>query len=218
MEVRISTGLAAILVTLLLAATGCTGTSVENNATGDTGEDVTDTSADDDTDNGEDTGTPEDSGSDDTGIEDSGPADSGTDDTGTNDTGTDQDTTSDTGIDTGRDCPSTHERVGWTAEITDGGVGHGVSGHAEIIDDCTVRITDFEFDGSGPNVHVYGAADGNFSSGFSMTDALARPTPYEGETIIAKLPEGESLDNLDAISVWCVDFEVDFGSGTFSAP
>ncbi|MBA2661570.1 MAG: DM13 domain-containing protein [Bradymonadaceae bacterium] len=113
-------------------------------------------------------------------------------------------------------CPATHARVGWVAELST--KSHAVSGHAEIIDDCTVRITDFHFDGGGIDVRIYGAKDANYLVGFPMTEDLVRPTPYSGETIIARLPTDVSLDDLDGISAWCVDFAVDFGSGTFAAP
>ena len=43
-------------------------------------------------------------------------------------------------------------------------------------------------------------------------------TPYDGETITATLPPGRTLEELGAVSIWCVDIPVDFGSGTFQAP
>jgi hypothetical protein len=51
-----------------------------------------------------------------------------------------------------------------------------------------------------------------------MSGVIGRSQPYQGETIEAKLPADKTLDDLDAISIWCVDFAVDFGSGEFSAP
>lgn len=113
-------------------------------------------------------------------------------------------------------CASDHPHVGWTAELTEN--FHGVGGTAEIVDNCTVRITNFTFDGSGLDVRIYGASGGNYADGFVMSGDLKRDTPYDAETITATLPAGHSLDELDGVSVWCVDAAVDFGSGTFSAP
>jgi mono/diheme cytochrome c family protein len=129
-----------------------------------------------------------------------------------NDTGPDVDDTPDVGS----NCEATHERVGWTAELSE--QFHNVGGTAEIIDNCTVRISNFTYDGRGINVSVYGAADSNYDDGYSMTADLVRSQPYEGETIFARLPAGRSLDDLDGVSVWCVDVAIDFGSGVFSAP
>ena len=95
---------------------------------------------------------------------------------------------------------------------------HDVSGTAVIVDNCTVEIRDFTYDGTGLDVRVYGAgASEGFEQGYAMTENLLRATPYDGETITATLPDGESLDDLGKVSVWCLDVPVDFGSGTFSA-
>jgi len=129
-----------------------------------------------------------------------------------------EDTSGDTSGDTtdGGDCPATHERVGWTAELEP--FFHGVGGTAEIIDDCTVQIRNFSYDGAGIDVRVYGGSGGDYNAGYPMTDDLVKSGGYSGETIYARLPEGMTLDELDGVSVWCVDVAVDFGSGLFAAP
>ena len=118
--------------------------------------------------------------------------------------------------DPGGDCPMTSARIGWTAELST--LFHDVSGTAEIIDDCTVVISSFSYDGTGIDVRVYGAQDGDYDNGYAMTDDLLQPGGYENVTLVAKLPEGRSMDELDGISVWCVDVGVDFGSGMFAPP
>jgi cytochrome c len=113
-------------------------------------------------------------------------------------------------------CPATSERVGWTAELED--FFHDVGGTAEIVDDCTVVITDFHYDGTGIDVRIYGGQDGDYHNGYPMTDDLLRPGGYAGTTLYAKLPIGETVDQLDGVSVWCVDVGIDFGSGLFGPP
>jgi mono/diheme cytochrome c family protein len=130
------------------------------------------------------------------------------------------DPTSDGGTDTGdelpNNCPATHERVGWIAELST--EFHDVSGVAEIVDDCTVVIHDFTYDGSGIDVRIYGGIGGDYDNGYAMTDDLLKPGGYDGVLLEAVLPEGRTLEELDGISVWCVDVGVDFGSGSFTPP
>jgi hypothetical protein len=135
-------------------------------------------------------------------------------DDGTSDAGS-SDVASETSGDTGSGCARTHEKVGWMAELEE--KAHNVGGTAEIIDNCTVEIRNFTYDGGGIVVEIYGAANpGEFAGGFAMSSDLVRSEPYEGETLTFTLPEGKTLDDLGAISVWCVDADVDFGSGEFA--
>jgi hypothetical protein len=41
---------------------------------------------------------------------------------------------------------------------------------------------------------------------------------YNDESLTLHLPDGESLDDYGAISVWCAAFNVNFGSASFEAP
>lgn len=115
------------------------------------------------------------------------------------------------------ECASTHPKVGHVAELST--FFHGVQGTATIVDDCTIRIDDFFFDGNGIDVRIYAGLGGDYDGGFAITDDLFNfPTGYSGATVYGVLPDGLTLDDLDGISVWCVDVAVDFGSGMFAAP
>ena len=144
----------------------------------------------------------------DPGATDTGTTDSGeTTDTGTTDTGT---------TDTGGNCGADHPMVGHIANLET--YFHQVSGTAEIIDDCTIEIRDFTYDGTGIDVRIYGGLGGNYVDGFPMTEDLLLPGGYDNDTIYATLPDDKTLDDLDGISVWCIDVAVDFGSGMFGPP
>jgi hypothetical protein len=104
--------------------------------------------------------------------------------------------------------------VGWKAELVE--YQHDVAGTATIIDNCTVEITHFTYDGTGIDVRVYGGVGGDYGAGFAMTDDLLKTGGYDDETLVATVPDGRTLDDLDGISVWCVDFAIDFGSDTFA--
>ena len=112
-------------------------------------------------------------------------------------------------------CGTTHAKIGQVATLNK--IMHGVGGTATIVDDCTLEIKNFSYDGKGIDVRIYGAIGGNFRRGIPMTDDLVRRQPYTGETLKARLPAGKTWDDVDSISVWCVDFAVDFGNGKLGA-
>ncbi|MEO0604116.1 MAG: DM13 domain-containing protein [Myxococcota bacterium] len=110
-------------------------------------------------------------------------------------------------------CGKTHVKVGQTATLTN--KAHGIGGTVTILDDCRAEIRDFTYDGRGVSVKVYGALGGKWRRGFAMSQELVRMKPYAGETVALRLPKGKTWDDLDGVSVWCIDFAIDFGNGTF---
>lgn len=111
------------------------------------------------------------------------------------------------------ECGTTHALVGRTASFTTR--FHGVRGTARVVDDCTIAIEAFEYDGRGIDVRVYAGLGGDFDAGFPISDDLVRSSAYAGETLILTLPAGRTLDDLDSLSVWCVDVGVSFGDARF---
>ncbi|MEM6289713.1 MAG: DM13 domain-containing protein [Myxococcota bacterium] len=110
-------------------------------------------------------------------------------------------------------CGNDHPKVGQTAVLQE--FFHDVGGIAEIIDNCTIEITEFDFDGLGIDVQIYGGFEGMYENGFSMSENLVRDMPYNAETVRFTLPDGFTLDDVGGVSVWCVPVGADFGSGTF---
>ncbi|MDP6943568.1 MAG: DM13 domain-containing protein, partial [Myxococcota bacterium] len=66
------------------------------------------------------------------------------------------------------ECEATHPRVGMTATLST--LFHGVSGVATIVDDCTIMLEQFHFDGNGIEVRVYAGQGGDYTSGFSVSE------------------------------------------------
>ena len=112
-----------------------------------------------------------------------------------------------------RSCPSTHGNVGNVAQLST--LLHDVEGTATIVDDCTIRIDMFHYDGLGIVVEFYGAQDRDYPRGFSLSGELQRNQPYENVTLTVQLPENRTLDDMNSISVWCVSAGVNFGDGIF---
>ncbi len=94
---------------------------------------------------------------------------------------------------------------------------HGVSGQVTIIDEQTLRISQFNYDGLGPLVFVYVAKDNDFINGEAIGQELAS-MPYENATFDVSLPSHISLMDFNSVSIWCVQFSADFGSGQFVQP
>ena len=111
-----------------------------------------------------------------------------------------------------------YARAGWYADLST--LAHGVSGRATIVDQDTFRIDDFFYDGGGIIVYAYlGEADSNasFAAGLETGPQL-RGTAFGGGSLVIDLPAGQTLDGYEAISIWCVVAQANFGSGTFTSP
>ena len=107
----------------------------------------------------------------------------------------------------------TSAKVGKTLNLSTR--SHGVSGTATVIDDCTIQLSNFNYDGGGlPDVYVWGAKGGNYSGGFRMGSNLFG-TPRSHATVQVSLQAGD-IDKLDGISIWCEGARASFGDGLFN--
>ena len=107
----------------------------------------------------------------------------------------------------------TSAKVGKTLNLST--LGHGVSGTATVIDDCTIQLSNFNYDGGGlPDVYVWGAKGGNYSGGFRIGSNLFG-TARSNATVQVSLQAGD-IDKLDGISIWCERARVSFGDGQFN--
>lgn len=107
-----------------------------------------------------------------------------------------------------RECPASHPSVGNMGELET--FAHGVTGTATVINDCTIRVDNFSFDGGGIDVRWYAGTDRDYVSGFPISEDIFG-TSFSNETVFLTIPEGKSLDDFDSISVWCVDVGANFG-------
>ena len=112
-------------------------------------------------------------------------------------------------------CEKSHGMVGYSGFFET--FHHNVAGKATIIDDCTIEITQFDYDGGGPDVFFYGALNHEYdgSSAFAIGQQLNGQV-YNNAGITIKLPLNKTLDDLNGLSVWCVDFAANFGQMTFT--
>lgn len=96
---------------------------------------------------------------------------------------------------------------------------HDAQGVATIVDERTIRVEHFTYDGGAPLVYFYLGAENTssaFTNGIPIGPELDRA--YHDEGITVQLPAGETLDGWNAISVWCAEFKVNFSSASFIEP
>jgi hypothetical protein len=109
-----------------------------------------------------------------------------------------------------------YPRAGWETHFTQ--LGHGVRGTATILDERTIRLTHFSYDGLAPDMYVYLATNLTSAafrnSGLTASPRLARA--YTNETYLVQLPVGQTLNGWNAISIWCRAVQGSFGWGTFA--
>ncbi|MCP4251514.1 MAG: DM13 domain-containing protein [bacterium] len=111
-----------------------------------------------------------------------------------------------------------YSRAAWTADVPPG--LHSVECTVTIIDEQTLYVEHFTYDGGGPAVYFYLGATNtsqDFANGLRLAPLLTG-TVYNDEALTLTLPAGQTLDGYGAISVWCEAVGVSFGSASFQAP
>jgi len=112
-------------------------------------------------------------------------------------------------------CSTEHAKVGYSGYFNT--FAHNVSGKATIVDDCTIEISEFSYDGGGPDVFFYAAKDHAYANenAFPLGQRLNGQT-YDNASITIKLPINKTMDDLTGLSVWCIDFAANFGQMEFT--
>ncbi len=109
-------------------------------------------------------------------------------------------------------CGDDDPRVGLSAELSED--HHDVSGTVHIVDNCTLEVRNFTYDGGGVHVRMTASADGDYDNGIHISENL-KGTAFDNETLTLPLPAGVTLDDVEYLSVWCIPFDEDFGSAQF---
>lgn len=112
----------------------------------------------------------------------------------------------------GAACTATHAKVGASGILSE--LDHDVSGSVTVIDDCTLLVTNFNYDGRGPAVYFYAGTDGAYNPDTSdafRISGLLTGSPASNDQILLKLPDGKTLDDFNGVSVWCEAISASFG-------
>lgn len=105
---------------------------------------------------------------------------------------------------------STHPLVGTSAEFSN--LAHDIGGTLTVLDDRTLQVTNFNYDGAGVVVFFYTGTDGNYRDGGAQPiGSQLNGRRYTDETITLTIPDNLTLDDFNGLSVWCVPFNANFG-------
>lgn len=115
---------------------------------------------------------------------------------------------------TAEECESTHPLVGQSRAFRVSSI-YGISGNVTIVSDCQIRLTNFNYNGTGPAVAIWAADDADWLNGTNIS-APIQGTSFANATVDLFLPEGSTLDDFNSFSVWCFQFDIDFSSANFN--
>merc|ERR1712154_4543 len=96
---------------------------------------------------------------------------------------------------------------------------YDVSGRLYVVDEYTLKIEDFNYNGKGPDAFFYVGESGGPSGAGTMV-----PYPEGSDTVLTKadkiditlrLPTGVTSTKLKWLSVWCRQYSVNFGDVMF---
>ncbi|GFS78254.1 hypothetical protein NPIL_520601 [Nephila pilipes] len=92
---------------------------------------------------------------------------------------------------------------------------HDVAGRIYAVDDRTIYIKGFTYDGQGPDAFFWGGSTSKpDASGFIIPDEKGKKVPlqeYRNQDLLLRLPAGKTLRNIKWIAVWCRKFYANFG-------
>jgi len=113
---------------------------------------------------------------------------------------------------------------------------HAAGGEVWMVDENTIMLKNFNYDGQGPDAFFWVGTEGTPSStNEDKTKILAQPDDsvnfyeyrddaapvlraYNNEEVTLTLPPGLKAQDLQWFSVWCRLYRVDFGSVVFEKP
>jgi len=118
----------------------------------------------------------------------------------------------DTGV-IGDECTANHPYVGRVLQLSS--LAHGVSGTVTVLNDCEMEVTEFNYDGGGPSVYFYAGQDRDYVNNAFIIGRRLNGQRWVNDTLRLPLPEGKTFDDFNSLSVWCSDFNANFGEVLF---
>lgn len=120
---------------------------------------------------------------------------------------------------TQENCEANHEYVGKRAPLT--GYAHDISGYISVVDDCTLELTEFNYDGAGLDVKLIAgeagvSGDDQYVNGTVLSEDLRKSGGYADATVSIPLPTSVTLDDFTNMSLWCVSVGENFADASFN--
>jgi len=115
-------------------------------------------------------------------------------------------------------CKANSPKVGFTGNLRT--ISHQVSGTVTVVDDCTMIITNFNYDGGGPRVYLYAGNTAPYNpatvNSFRIGPGRIDTQRFSNASIRVKIPSGKTLDDVTGISLWCEVALANFGDTTLA--
>jgi len=102
--------------------------------------------------------------------------------------------------------------LGYAATFQD--TQHNVAGKAVMAGLQTIVISNFTYDGQGPEVDIRLVKEGDLDNAVAVLGKLEQ-RPYDHETLIFTIPSHLKPGDADSISVYCDELKASFGWGRF---
>ena len=107
-------------------------------------------------------------------------------------------------------------QTGWVADLVTR--QHGVRGKVTVTSATTLHVTGFFYDNTAlGDVRFYGGNNSANFKGFAFGPQLAGRV-WANDSLDLTLPAGQTVADLDGISVWCVIAGVSLGDAQFRSP
>ena len=110
------------------------------------------------------------------------------------------------------DCTVESAAVGTRFTLNE--LAHDTRGELVVVDDTTLAVEGFFFDGGGIDVRAVvapsRAALRDDAARVTLSEDLRRPGGYSDARLSFPLPDGLTVDDVGAFSIWCVPFGASF--------
>ncbi len=106
-------------------------------------------------------------------------------------------------------------KTGWVADLPPG--THATDGIITIVDESTLQVEHFYYDGTAPAVYFYLGEDNtqqSFINGWEVPPMLDQE--YVDASLTLSVPPPMTMADYNAISVWCAAFNANFTSASFA--
>lgn len=98
--------------------------------------------------------------------------------------------------------PPGYPRAGYSATLPPG--AHSTHGVVTIVDERTLRLDNFHYDGTAPQVYVNLGVDSSNASFLNGTwIGLQLVRAYNNESFTVQFPPGQTLSGFGAVCIWC---------------
>jgi len=112
------------------------------------------------------------------------------------------------------ECGNDDPRIGQTATWDE--KFHNIRGTLRIVDNCTIVIEHFTYDGIALDARIMGMkGDEDCDTGTTLTEDIRRQGGYNDETFTIALPQSVTLDDVERIGLCCAPVGFTFTQDSF---